>query len=163
VSAPSRPAQSRITALTPFRSVLVEFVADLFPQAGIFPSDPVQRAQARFFIEQADTKFAGAYAAHLMKGAPATDLLAAVEAIQALLPAGQPFAVGTRLTAADIAIAPFILRTEVLFSVRDTENVWKTLQEPKYARFWGYYQDLKAHPSITSTWDEVRSMSLYLL
>jgi hypothetical protein len=40
------------------------------------------------------------------------------------------------------------------------ECVGKTLQKPKYARFWRYYQDLKVHPSVTSTWNEVCSMSL---
>jgi glutathione S-transferase len=96
VSAPFRPAQPRVTGLTLLRSVLVEFVADLFPKAGVFSSDPAQRAEARFFIDQADTKFTAAYGAHLIEGAHASDLLAAVEAFQALLPAGQPFALDRR-------------------------------------------------------------------
>jgi hypothetical protein len=141
-------------------SVLVEFIADLFPKAGILPTDPVQRAQARFFIDQVTNKLASPYHAHILKGGPASDLLAGVEAIQALLPADQPFALGAHLTAADIAIAPFLLRAEVVFGIRDTESVWKTLQDAKYARFWKYYQDLKAHPSVASTFDEVRSTLL---
>jgi hypothetical protein len=47
--------------------------------------------------------------------------------------------------------------------VRDTECVGKTLQEPTYARLWKYYQDLKAHPCVTSTWNVVRPVSLQLL
>jgi hypothetical protein len=100
VSAHFKSTQLRVTGFTPPHSgsVLVEFVADLFPKAGVFSSDPVQRAEARFYINQADTsKFTtDAYGAHLIEGAPASDLLAAVEAIQALLPAGQPFALDRR-------------------------------------------------------------------
>jgi glutathione S-transferase len=136
--------------------VLVEFISDLFPRAGIFPSDPVQRARARFFIDQADTKFAGAYVSHFAKGGPASDLLVAAEAIQALLPVDQPFALGAHFTAADIAIVPFLLRVGVALGLRgDPEDVWAKLQGAKYARFWQYYQDLKAHPSVTGTYDEV--------
>jgi glutathione S-transferase len=136
--------------------VLVEFVADLFPKSGILPTDPVQRAQARFFIDQVGTKYTGPFFAYISGNGPASNYLEGVEAIQALLPADKPFALGADFTAADIAIAPFILRAEVALSLRDNESVWKTLQESKYERFLKYYQNLKAHPSVSSTWDEVR-------
>jgi glutathione S-transferase len=136
-------------------SVLVEFIADLFPNAGIFPADPVQRAQARFFIDQVNTKFTSKFYAYTVQGEPAADLLAGVDALQALLPADKKFALGNELSAADIALAPFLLRGEVAWGLRDRESVWTTLQGEKYSRFWKYYQDLKAHPSIAGTFDEV--------
>ncbi|KIJ15127.1 hypothetical protein PAXINDRAFT_99658 [Paxillus involutus ATCC 200175] len=37
--------------------VLVQFVADLYPQANLFPQDPVLRAKTRFFIEVVSSKF----------------------------------------------------------------------------------------------------------
>jgi glutathione S-transferase len=144
-------------------SVLVEFIADLFPKAGIFPSDPVQRAQTRFFVDQATVKYVDKYVSHLYKGTPTSEILAGVDTLQALLPADKKFAFGDELTAADIALAPFLIRSEIVFThIRgDSDGFWKTLQTDKYARFWKYFQDLKAHPVIAGTYDEVRSSSLY--
>ena len=48
-----------------------------------------------------------------MRGESADQLLAGFEAIQNLLPADKAFAVGDEVTIADLAIAPFLARTEV--------------------------------------------------
>jgi glutathione S-transferase len=86
--------------------ILVEFVADLYPQSGLLPSDPVVRAQARFFVDAVSTKLIPAYMAWLRKGESYENFLKGVEAIQALLPQDAPFAVGEAFTVADIAILP---------------------------------------------------------
>lgn len=36
----------------PESGVLLELVADLFPESGLNPSDPVQRAEARYFAQR---------------------------------------------------------------------------------------------------------------
>lgn len=138
----------------PLPRILVEFVADLYPEAGILPSDPVQRAKARFFIDAVNNKFANKYAAHVVNGAPAADLISGAEFIQSLLPTDKKYAVGDELSAADIAIIPFVLRGEIVFSLKDTENVWGTLKGEKFTRLFKYFDDLKAHPAVASTWDE---------
>jgi glutathione S-transferase len=118
----------------------------------------VQRAQARFFVDQASVKYVDKFVGHLHKGTPASELLAGAEALQALLPADKKFALGDELTAGDIALAPFLIRSEVVFAhIRDDDGVWKAFQAGKYARLWKYYQDLKAHPAIASTFDVVRT------
>jgi glutathione S-transferase len=147
--------------MSTYNRILVEFVADLFPNSGILPTDPVQRAQARFFVDQVNNKFSNKYAAHVVQGAPAADLIAGAEAIQALLPADKKFALGDDFTVADIAIAPFLLRAEIVFGFKDPENVLSTFQSEKLARFWKYYQDLKAHPHVQSTFDTEYVKSMY--
>jgi glutathione S-transferase len=90
-------------------------------------------------------------------------LLEGAEAIQALLPQDTKFAFGDELTAADIAIAPYLLRTKVLLAARGNSDVWPTFQSDKFARLWKYYQDLEAHPSIAGCYDEVYSVQATIL
>jgi len=45
--------------------ILLEFIADLFPSTNLYPNDPVQRAQIRFFIDTLSTKFVGPWFAFL--------------------------------------------------------------------------------------------------
>ncbi|KAJ7107348.1 hypothetical protein C8R44DRAFT_885371 [Mycena epipterygia] len=76
--------------------ILVEFVADLYPEATLLPKDPVLRAKARFFIDTVSTKFLPAYMGPLN-----------------LLSADRPYVLGEEYTAADIAITSFLARLEV--------------------------------------------------
>jgi glutathione S-transferase len=103
------------------------------------------------------------YAAYILTGAPATVLLEGAEAIQALLPKETKFAFGNELTAADIAIAPYLLRTKVLLAARGNSDVWPTFQSDEFSRLWKYYQDLEAHPSIAGCYDEVYSVQAAIL
>ena len=50
--------------------VLLEFVADLYPNAHLLPADPVQRARVRFFVEAVSTKLVPAWMTLLKSGAP---------------------------------------------------------------------------------------------
>ena len=67
--------------------VLLEFVADLFPDSGLLPKDPVERAKVRLFIDT----FAVKYGPHTMpylnnKGEETKNgILAAFEALQSQL------------------------------------------------------------------------------
>ena len=36
--------------------VILEFIADLYPDSGLLPKDPVERARVRFFIDALSTK-----------------------------------------------------------------------------------------------------------
>jgi hypothetical protein len=130
-------------------------VADLFPESGLLPEDPVQRAKARFFIDAVSTKFASKFSA-LFNGDPqlVAELLEGAQALEKLL-AGK-FALGDKFTAADVAIAPFLLRCELVWSFHDPAGAQTQFQE-KAPRIWQYLQDLKTHPSVASTWDPVRT------
>jgi glutathione S-transferase len=132
-------------------------VADLYPDSGLLPADPVGRAKARFFIDIVNTKFAYPYVGHLHgDGTPLVAILPGLQAIQAMLPADKTFALGDELTAADASVAPFLLHLPAFLNARDTEGVGAALHSEKLARLSKYYQALKEHPSVISTYDEVQ-------
>jgi glutathione S-transferase len=147
--------------------VLVEFIADLYPESGLLPTDPVLRAKARLFIDAVTNKLAAVQ----HKVTDATDdgvelLVQALESLQALLPS-TGYAVG-EFSIADIAIAPSLARM-VLRLENDLGN-WPAgegkgpqrlavLKQPKLARFWEYAKELQARPSFFTTWDKVRFAS----
>jgi glutathione S-transferase len=144
--------------------VLVEFVADLFPEANLIPKDPVLRAQARFFIEVVSSKFVPAFQKFLVRGEGYEDLLAAAEAIQNILPASGSYAVGDQYTIADIAITPFLARLKVTstneignFAVGQGSEFLKALSGEKYANFHAYVGHLLDRESFRATFDAVRS------
>jgi len=100
--------------------VILEFLADIFPNASLLPpaSDPTARARIRYFID--------AVARHVeiplfdfAKGVPGgfEKLVEGLEKIQALLPdpeaAGGEYAMGKVFTNADCAIAPILGTIEV--------------------------------------------------
>ncbi len=144
--------------------ILVEFVADLFPAAGLLPADPVARAQARFFIDAVGTKFTPAWFAYLQGKGTLDALYDAVGVLQGLLPA-TGYAVGA-YSVADIAITPFLARARVAllndlgaYPEGEGKKVIQTLTsgEGKFARFGKYFNDLLARESFKATFDEVRT------
>jgi glutathione S-transferase len=130
-------------------------VADLFPESGLLPKDPVQRAKARFFIDTVSNQFVSKFFG-IFNGDPelVTGLVEGAQTLEKLL-AGK-FAIGDKFTAADVAIAPFLLRCELVWSFHDPAGLQKQIQG-KAPRLWQYLQDLKTHPSVASTWDHVRT------
>ncbi|KAK1220706.1 hypothetical protein PQX77_016532 [Marasmius sp. AFHP31] len=143
--------------------VLVEFVADLFPESGILSSDPVERAQSRFFIEVFTTRFAPAHVGFFLRGEPFEGVLKGIEALQALLPPEEKskFAVGNRFSVADIAVAPFIARLQTaltndlgLFEAGEGKKLWDWVQsDPKFERFRKYSEAILERESFKTTYD----------
>ncbi|KAI0654862.1 hypothetical protein C8Q70DRAFT_463241 [Cubamyces menziesii] len=139
--------------------VLVEFVADLFPESGILPKDPVTRAKARFFIEGVSSKLIPAWYAYFLRNAPVEDFYNALKYVQSLLPE-EGFAVG-EFSIADIAIAPFLARTRVSllneigkYPEGDGKKVWAHITSGDFARIAKYSEDLFARESFKATFDE---------
>ena len=93
--------------------VIIEFKADIAPEAELLPKDPVLHAKAHFFIDLAASKFSGAFQPAVMHRADPEAVLGAIEYIQQLLPE-EGYAVG-KWSIADAAITPFCARAEVLF------------------------------------------------
>ena len=142
--------------------VLVEFIADLFPESGILPKDPVLRAKARLFIDAVSTKFYPAQAAVVVNGGDPEELVKAYEHMQALLPP-VGFAVG-EFSVADIAIAPFLARIEVYLAndlggypagKGEGSRILGLLQSPKLTRIQEYSKAVRVHPSVATTFDPV--------
>ncbi|KIP11865.1 hypothetical protein PHLGIDRAFT_417850 [Phlebiopsis gigantea 11061_1 CR5-6] len=151
--------------------VLVEFIADLFPESGILPKDPVLRAKARLFADAVSNKLVPAQVAVLIRDEDPEQLVQAYEAIQALLPP-QGFALGP-FSAADIAAAPFLARIELNlandlggFPANEGKGpkILELLHAPKLARMQQYLKDIRGHPSFVATFDEAsRSVTLHFL
>ncbi|GAA5992357.1 hypothetical protein JCM11641_007862, partial [Rhodosporidiobolus odoratus] len=101
------------TKYIPESGVLLELVAELFPASGLSPSDPVARAEARYFAERftqltGPPSFAATYKSDLTQ-IPA--LLSAIESVQALLAQHEgTFLLGDQISIGDLAVAPFVGR-----------------------------------------------------
>jgi len=144
--------------------VLIQFIADLAPEGRLLPKDPVEKAKARFFIETFSAVFSPAWKGVVYDGLHnPTELLPALEKIQALLPE-KGYAVG-QWSIADAAVTPFFARLEVYLSndlgraqEGQAASAWKTLQtDPKFSRFRQYFADLKSRESFKETFDTVRN------
>ena len=130
-------------------NVILEFIADLYPEAGLLPADPVQRAKVRFFMQIVGSKFFSHFDKWVDEGDPQARvaLLEGIEFIQGLLPdSGAPkFAVGDCYTLADACITPFIQQLQICieydygeFPAGDGPKLGETLKGPKYAKFMAY-------------------------
>lgn len=140
--------------------MLLEFVADLYPESNLLPKDPVLRAKARFFIDAVSTKVVPAWHTFFSGNGPADNFLNGLDQIQALLPASG-FAVG-QYSIADAAVAPFIARAYVSLSNEvggfpegDGKKTLEAINSSRFARFQKYWQDIQARPNFKATFDEV--------
>ncbi|KAJ7598425.1 glutathione S-transferase [Mycena floridula] len=141
--------------------ILVEFVADLYPDSHLLPKDPVQRAKARFFIDTVGNKFLPTFVATVMRGESFDKGYEAIETIQDLLPKDKKFAVSDDFTIADAAILPFFARMEIAFSHdlgafaegEGTKIHEKLNKDNRFARFRQYFSDLKARESFKATFE----------
>jgi glutathione S-transferase len=133
--------------------VILEFVADLYPNSPLLPKDPVLRARVRFFIDAVSTKFVPAFYGTIVHAESSDGFFKAVKAIQDLLPAegkGE-YAIRDEFTLADAAIAPFIGRVDLTlkndlgaYQEGEGTKIYETLQSnTKFSRFRRYAQHLK--------------------
>lgn len=147
--------------------ILDEFVADLAPNSGLLPSDPVGRARARFFIDTVSTKFVPGYVSFVMRGESPDTILAGFEAIQDLLPKEGGLALGgEQFTIADAALLPFLGRTEFLlrngigkYQAAEGQKLYKQFfEDEKYARLQKYFKEVTQRDS----WKTFYAVSAYL-
>lgn len=147
--------------------VLLEFIADLYPDSGLLPKDPVDRARVRFFIDAVSTKLLPlAGALFVWGGAPDSPdaFVAGLAEFQELLPPTAQFAVGDHFTIADAAIAPFLgfwelfLRNDVSkFAEGTGSRLYQELfQSARFARLQKYFANLSSRESFKNSIDSVR-------
>ena len=143
--------------------VLLELVADLYPDSGLLPKGPVQRARVRFFIDALSNKLSAPYAAFSSGGESPDKFIEAMAEVQELLsPDG--FAVGDRFTIADAAIAPFLGRWELLFRNdvgRFAEGTGTRVHEvlfqsERFARLQKYFANVSSRRSFKNSFHSVR-------
>ncbi|MGF6159041.1 glutathione S-transferase [Ensifer sp. KUDG1] len=130
---------------------IIDYVAELFPDAGLWPADRQSRARARSYSMEMLSGFRalrGACPMNVRRAKKALDVaedvrsdVARIETIwrQALAQSGGPFLFGA-FTAADAMYAPVVNRFDVYDLVADPETL-------------GYMNRVKAHPAFLK-WEE---------
>jgi glutathione S-transferase len=148
--------------------VILEFVADLYPDSGLLPKDPVDRARVRFLIDLFSTNVFKLAAKFFRSGADeeetVREFIAAIADFQELLSHHAQFAVGDHFTIADAAFAPFIGFWELCFrldigrfAVGTGPRVHQELFESeRFARLQKYWANISSRESFKNTFDAVR-------
>ncbi|KAG2129543.1 glutathione S-transferase [Suillus cothurnatus] len=133
------PLSAKITE----SNVILEFLADLYPDSGLLLKDPVLRAKVRFFVD-ATTK-------HVEN--PLYDF--------GLLEEGGDFAVGDRYPIADACISPHLAMLKTVtendlgkFRVGMGLKLGEELKGPKFTKFTKYVNQMLERPSLRETYDE---------
>jgi glutathione S-transferase len=101
----------------PESGVLLEFVADIFPESNLMPKDPVRRAKARLFMDTVANRYIPQYLNFLMRDGPLDDVLIGIELLQEQLPieGRGEWVLGDEISIADLSVAPFFPRMELAF------------------------------------------------
>ena len=80
-----------------------------------------------------------------------------------MLPAKDGYAIGPKWCIADMVVAPYLVRIEMLmrhdlgaYAAGDGKRALESIQDEKFARYNRYVSDLKAQPAFQATWDEVK-------
>ena len=140
---------------------LLEFLAEIYPEAHLLPTDPILRTKARTFIQVFVHYFNDPLRDTFFLGAPTEPILKAIEMIQQAL-APSRFAVGP-FSIADIAVAPSLIRMMLFLKLglgahsdEEGQKMRAALASEKFQRFTQYIRDLHERPSIKNNWDEVR-------
>ena len=148
----------------PESGVLLETVADLYPDSNLLPkagpTNSIQRSKIRLFVEAVNTAFISSYVDWTFKEGKASNILTALESLQDHLPE-QGFLLGTDdVTIGDLALAPFFYRFKVfaenanveVVDIEGGKQLLKTLEtDSKYAKINTYLNKLINLPSIKST------------
>ncbi|KAL0957906.1 hypothetical protein HGRIS_000087 [Hohenbuehelia grisea] len=144
-------------------TVILTFIADLYPNSSLLPQDPKLRANAHFFIYQIVDKIVPTFREILIKQLPAERLLQAFEEVQRWMhPDHTKLIVGSDLTIADASFIPLAWRFEVLmkhdigsYPAGEGIKAYKTYaDDPKFARLRAYLAVVKARPDFQLFNDE---------
>ncbi|KAG2141834.1 thioredoxin-like protein [Suillus clintonianus] len=148
--------------------VILEFLADLYPDSGLLPKDPVLRAKVRFFINANAKHIEDPLYAFIRKNEPYENVLKGIEFIQGLLEEGSDFTVGDHYTIADACITPHLARLKTItehdignFPVGMGYKLGEELKAPKFAKFMKYIQRTLERPSLKQTYDEEFVITLF--
>ncbi|KAG2140852.1 thioredoxin-like protein [Suillus cothurnatus] len=149
-------------------NVILEFLADLYPDSGLLPKDPVLRAKVRFFVD-ATTKHIDTPFYDFVRGQGSyEDVLKGIEYVQGLLEEGGDFAVGDHYTIADACISPHLARLKTItetdlgkFAVGMGLKLGEELKGPKFTKFTKYAEQILERPSSKQTYDEEIVITYY--
>ncbi|OCH87035.1 hypothetical protein OBBRIDRAFT_814285 [Obba rivulosa] len=148
--------------------ILLEFVADLFPETNMLPPDPILRAKARYFMDVFKTKVVTSWNGYFRWGEAAQSLFTALEGLQALLPP-TGFVAG-EFSIADVASVLFLVRMWLmlehellLFDAKEDEakETIKALRQRHFERLERYTHDVMERPSFKGTFNRDALISVY--
>jgi glutathione S-transferase len=147
--------------------IILEFVADLYPDSGLLPKDPVDRARVHFFIDEFSTKVLLPTATFFYFGGDEEEVertfVTALADLQELLPHNALFVVGDHFTIADAAFAPLLGLWELTFRHDLTKFAIGTgtrlhqeiFESERFARLQKYYANISSRESFKNTFDVV--------
>ncbi|KAG1802599.1 hypothetical protein EV424DRAFT_1545085 [Suillus variegatus] len=151
------PASSKITE----SNVILEFLADLYPNSGLLPKDPVSRSKVRFFLDANSKSVEEPLYAFLGGVGSYENVLKGIEVIQGLLEEDADFAVGVHYTIADASISPHIARLRIItetdagrFPAGMGLKLGEELKGPKFVKFTKYADRVLQRASFKQTFDQ---------
>ncbi|KAF9916784.1 hypothetical protein BX616_002823 [Lobosporangium transversale] len=142
--------------------LVAEYLSDLHPGAGLFPTDPLQRAQTRYLIHHWGNRTHPAFhkAAFVLDREQAAkhreEFIVELEKFNRLLEnvyrreedGNGPFFLGDKFTFADLALGPFMSRF-ILLGAYDNGNKEVTLEDyPQFKRFFEWKDAVTKRPSV---------------
>jgi len=144
----------------PESGVILELVAELFPESALSPEDPFMRAKARHFAPRFVDIVVDPWNRLLKEGdlEAGAALLAGLDEIQSLLARHSGvFLLGDTLTFGDLAVAPFLGRIFVLgkAGLMAGEAYATLATDAKYSPIRAYHAALTSRTSWRDTFDEV--------
>ncbi|KAG1837293.1 hypothetical protein F4604DRAFT_1601676, partial [Suillus subluteus] len=151
------PLSTKITE----SNVILEFLADLYPDSGLLPKDPVSRAKVRFFIDASTKHVEGPLYDFLRGDGSYENVLKGIEFVHG------DFAVGDHYTIADACISLHLARLKIItktdlgqFPVGLGFKLGEELKGPKFIKFTKYVDQILGRPSLKQTYDKVRIFPL---
>ncbi|KAI0833602.1 thioredoxin-like protein [Trametes gibbosa] len=136
---------------------ILEFIADVYPEANLRPANPILRAKGRTFVEIYRNYVNEPFIDAFFRGKSVENVIQALERLQAALPPAG-FAAG-EWSIADIAVAPFLTRMYLFmdrelgaYTREDWLKVRDSLDGEKFSRLKQYVQDIHGRPSFAKTW-----------
>lgn len=146
----------------PESQVIIEYLEDLLPAPSLLPDSPVQRATARLLARITDLYIAPHFLSLIVGMRPPArpdDMASAWQAMgkglgfaERYLETGEPYAVGQKLSFADIALAPFLFYVPRL---AQWHNLPSLAGEPVKCK--AYLQAISSDEHIAKAFTEMES------
>ncbi|KAG0699205.1 hypothetical protein DFH29DRAFT_1081382 [Suillus ampliporus] len=150
-------------------NVILEFIADLYPDSGLMPKDHVLRAYVRVFIDATIKHVEEPLYAFFVGTEPSYEnVLKGIEFVQGLLEEGREFAVGGHFTIADACITSPLTILKIItesdiggFSVGMGYKLGEELKGPKFVKFMKYVKRVLERPSLKQVYDEEHAITFF--
>ncbi|CAO3639706.1 unnamed protein product [Mucor hiemalis] len=140
--------------------VLVEYIADRFPEANLLPKEAIKRANIRFAIEYFGSKINASVFKYVtnqkVEGSRATfesEVNSALVRFDQLLnqqSSTGPYFLGEQYSLADVALAPFVLRLKAL--LRAVLNNYEFEAVKNSNRLTSFIEGISSRPSVQETY-----------